>query len=222
MNFLVYTHWFMSIIISQLKDHSIYVDQARYATSIVAKYLDTATVKVSTKIYKTTFPADMTFTKEDVYISDEQVEKLTRGYNIHYRACIGSLIYLLSKRVDLSFAVHKLAKFSANTGKVYFEGFIHLLRYIRENKTLGLKYYADLNDEPVTDLLRQANIKTKNHLMNFSDSSWQDFPDNGRSTGAYIIFYKGGKLTMVHMFQDQLLNTVQKVSTMQHAPQKWF
>ena len=59
MNFLGYAHWFMSIIISQLKDHSISVDQARYATSSVAKYLDTATVKVSTKFYKTTFPADM-------------------------------------------------------------------------------------------------------------------------------------------------------------------
>ena len=54
--------------------------------------------------------------------------------------------------MDLSFAVNKLAKFSANPGKVHFEVFIHLLRYIRENKTLGLKYYADLNDAPVTDL----------------------------------------------------------------------
>ena len=31
-NFLGFTHWFMSIRISQLKDHSISVDQARYAT----------------------------------------------------------------------------------------------------------------------------------------------------------------------------------------------
>ena len=57
-----------------------------------------------------------------------------------------------------------------------------------------LKYYADLNDAPVTDILRQANIKTKNHLMAFSDSSWQDFPDTGRITGAYIIFYQGGPI----------------------------
>ena len=63
-----------------------------------------------------------------------------------------------------------------------------------DNKTLGLKYYADLNDTPVTDLLRQANIKTKNRLMDFSGSSWQDCPDTGRSTGAYIIFYQGGPI----------------------------
>ena len=74
--------------------------------------------------------------------------------------------------MDLSFAVQKLATFWANPGKVHFEGLVHLLRYIRDNNTLGLKYYADLNDAPVTDLLRQANIKTNNHLMDFSDSSW--------------------------------------------------
>ena len=45
-NFLVHSHWFMSINISQMKDRSISVDQARYATSIVAKYLDTATVNI--------------------------------------------------------------------------------------------------------------------------------------------------------------------------------
>ena len=132
MNFLGYAHWFMSIRITQLKDHSIYVDQARYATSIVAKYLDTTVIKVSKTFYKTTFPADTIFKKEDVSTSDEQVEKLTRKYNIQYRFCIGSLIYLLSTRVDFSFSVHKLAKFSANTGKVNFEGLVNLLRYIRE------------------------------------------------------------------------------------------
>ena len=77
----------------------------------------------------------MIFTKEDVSTSDEKVEKLTREYIIHYRACIGSLIDLLSTRVDLNFAVQKLAKFSANPGKVHFEGLIHLLRYTRDNKT---------------------------------------------------------------------------------------
>ena len=96
--------------------------------------------------------------------------------------------------MDLSFAVHKLAKFSANPGKVHFEGLIHLLRYIRDIKTLGLKYYADMNDTPVTDLLRQANINIKNYLKDFFYSSWQDCPDTGRSTGAYIIFYQGGPI----------------------------
>ena len=99
-NFLGFAHWFMSIRISQLKDNSISVDQARYDTSIVSKYLETATFKLSNKFYKTTLPAAMIFTKEDVSTSDEKIENLTREYNIHYRSCIGSLIYLLSTIVD--------------------------------------------------------------------------------------------------------------------------
>ena len=59
--------------------------------------------------------------------------------------------------------MHKLAKFSANPGKIYFEGLVHLLGYIRENKTLVLKYYGDMNDALVYELLRQASIKTDNH-----------------------------------------------------------
>ena len=61
-----------------MKDHSISVDQARSATSIVAKYLDTSTVKASAKFYKTTFSYDIIFTKAYTSTSDEKVDKLTR------------------------------------------------------------------------------------------------------------------------------------------------
>ena len=59
---------------------------------------------------------------------------------------------------------------------------------------MGLKYYADMDDALVTYLLIQDSIKTENHLMDFSNSSWQDFPDTGRITGAYIIFYQVGQI----------------------------
>ena len=103
MNFMGYAHWFISIKNFQSKDHLIYVDQARYATSIFAKYLDTATVKASTKFYKTALPSDMLFTKADASTSDEQVDELNSEFNIHYRAFIGSLVYLLSTRVYFIF-----------------------------------------------------------------------------------------------------------------------
>ena len=90
--------------------------------------MDTATVKAGTNFYKTYLPSDMIFTVADTYTSDEQVENLTREFEIHYRSCIGSLIYFLSTRVDFSFAVHKLAKFSSNLGKIHFEDLVHLLR----------------------------------------------------------------------------------------------
>ena len=111
MNLLGYAHCFISINIYQIKDHSISVDNDIYATSIVDMYLDTATVNTSTKFYKTTLPSDMIFTKDDVSTSDDQVDKLTREFSINYRSCIVSLIYLLCKRVYLSFAVHRSEKF---------------------------------------------------------------------------------------------------------------
>ena len=62
-NFLGYANWFMSIRLSQLNGHYISVDQARYATFFVEKYLDTATIKENSNFHKTTLPHKMTFTK---------------------------------------------------------------------------------------------------------------------------------------------------------------
>ena len=69
-NFLRYAHWFMLIRTYQMKEHSISVYQARYATSIVEKYLDNFTVKTSKCFYRTTFTSDMIFTKADASTSD--------------------------------------------------------------------------------------------------------------------------------------------------------
>ena len=77
-NFFRYAHWFMSIRIYQIKYHYISVDQTSYDNSIVAKYLDTTTVKTSTQFYKTIFPSDMIFTKVDGSTSNKKVKKLTR------------------------------------------------------------------------------------------------------------------------------------------------
>ena len=71
----------------------------------------------------------------------------------------------LSTRVYLIFSLHKLAKFSSNPGKLHFEGLVNLLRYIRDNKNLGLNYYVYMNDAPLSELLRQARINTENQLM---------------------------------------------------------
>ena len=43
--FLEYAHFFIPIRISQLKDHYIAVDQPRYDTSVIVKYLDIDIIK---------------------------------------------------------------------------------------------------------------------------------------------------------------------------------
>ena len=88
-----------------MKDNYISVQHAIYGISIMAKYLDTTIVKASTTFYNTTLPPDIIFTKDDIFTRNEQVEKLTREFNIHYISCIGSLVYPLCTRVELIFAV---------------------------------------------------------------------------------------------------------------------
>ena len=95
--------------------------------------------------------------------------------------------------MDLCFAVNNL-EFLSNTGKVQFEGLVHLLIYIREINNLGLKYCSKIEDAPLSDLLVQARIKTENKFMVLSHYIWQDFPDTGRSTGVFIMFYQGGPI----------------------------
>ena len=59
---------------------------------------------------------------------------------------------------------------------------------------MDLIYHTDMNNSPLSDLLRQASIITENNLMDFSNYSWQYCPDTGRTTGSYIIFYLIGTI----------------------------
>ena len=120
----------------------------------------------------------------------------------------------------MSFAVHKIAKLSPNPGKVRFEDLVNLLMYIRYNNTLRLNYYGDINDAPLSCLLRQANIKTENQLMDLYYSSCQNIQTLAEVQEHILYLIKVGQLTMSHMLQDQLLDQVQKVSTIQHALQE--
>ena len=90
------------------------------------------------------------------------------------------------------------------------------MRNIRENNTLGLNYYANINNAPVSDLLIQASIKTENGInwwffLMLVGRIFHTLADVQEHT---LSFIKMVQLTMSHMLQDQLLNKVQKVSTM--------
>ena len=71
--------------------------------------------------------------------------------------------------MDLCLELHKLTNLSSNSSKVNFEDSVHLLIYIRENKNLGLKYYAKIEDAPISDLLKKDIIDNEIKLMVFYD-----------------------------------------------------
>ena len=88
-----------------------------------------------------------------------------------------------------------------NPGKVHFEGLVHLLIYIRDNKNLGLKYYAKIYYAPLSVLFRQYIIKTDNQLIVLSDSILKDCPDTVIIKGSYIFFIKVDQLIIAHYTQ---------------------
>ena len=49
-----------------------------------------------------------------------------------------------------------------------------------------------MKDASLSELFRQASIKTDIQLIILYNYSWQDFLDTGRSTEAYILFYQVG------------------------------
>jgi hypothetical protein len=105
---------------------------------------------------------------------------------------VGSLIYLGMTRVDIVYAVNKLAKFTHKPGRIHFEAIVHLLRYLRDHSHVGIRFFSDYQNVPITRSLIAENLEISHPFFGFSDSSWNDDVDHGRSTGCFIITYMGG------------------------------
>ena len=71
---------------------------------------------------------------------------------------------------------------------------MHLLRCIRDNKNLGLRYYSMIEDSLPSDILRQDSTNTEKQLLLLSIYIWQYWWVTCSSTGAYIVFYQGGPI----------------------------
>ena len=87
---------------------------------------------------------------------------------------------------------------------------VHLLRYITDNKTSGLKYYVDMKDAPLSDKMRKTSIKIDNQLIALSYYSWQHFYTLAELQYHILSFIRVGQFTMAHMFQEKFLNQAQK------------
>lgn len=86
-------------------------------------------------------------------------------------------------RPDITFTVNKLCKFMANPGELHWKQLKHLLRYLAGTRTVGISYnFGDLNHN-------------SSGLHGYTDSSFADCPDTGRSTLAYVFFYHGALLS---------------------------
>jgi len=181
-------HWYLSTRINQLSNYDIELDQSRYCKAIVKKYLDIAGTKRDLSIHPTPLPLDFVATSDDCFINEAAVKVLEVEYNVEYASCIGSLTYLSMTRCDTVYAINKLAK----PGRKHFEAMFHLLRYLRDHPLYGIRFYSNFNALPISRMLQNVGLNQSHPFFAFSDSSWDDDVDHGRSTGCYIITYMGG------------------------------
>ena len=86
----------------------------------------------------------------------------------------------------------KLAKFSRSPDRKHFKALVHLLQYVKSNPNKGLRFYSDIEKSPLYEMLSENGIEMFHRFIGLHDSSWQDCPDTGRSTGCYMNFVQGG------------------------------
>ena len=72
---------------------------------------------------------------------------------------------------------------------------IWLVSYIHKFPNKAIHFYSDINSSPIGHILHQSDLSLNDKLtVTFTDASWQDDVDTGRSTGGYIIFKSGGPI----------------------------
>ena len=194
-------NWFLQMRIHQYEDFSISIDQTRYTKGLLRKYCPDDAPFGIPKHRSTPAPPTYLYSKDNRPDENEKI-KLTKDYHgLDFRSAVCSLLYLaLGTRGDILFIVNKLAKACTNPGRKDFEALLWLFGYLRSEQSWGSKFYSHIKESPVYDILtKQETIKSE--LVVFTDASWQDCPDTGRSTTGYLIFYQGGVVEANSMLQ---------------------
>ena len=130
------------------------------------------------------------------------VRRLEREFGLEFPVCVGCLIWLLNTYTRLQFSVRKHAKFMRLPGRKHFVAIVHTLHHIRCHHLFGLTFYSNVMDAPVSRLLFEHGADPLAPLIAFTDSSFNDCPDSGRSTGGYVLFYQGGVVDSASAMPD--------------------
>jgi hypothetical protein len=113
------------------------------------------------------------------------------GPEYPYLSAIGALMYLANNtRLDISFAVNLLARYSASPTKRHWTGIKNILRYLHGTADLGLFY--ERNQDP--------------SLVGYTDAGYLSDPHNGRSQTGFV-FLNGGSAISWKSSKQTLVTT---------------
>jgi hypothetical protein len=108
-------------------------------------------------------------------------DKRQEAEPLPYCAIIGKCMYLSNCTwPDISFAVHKLAKYMSNYGTKHFDATKHLLRYLQGTRSRGITYGNSPNPYPI--------------FTSFTNSDWA-MSKGCKSVSGFIIECRNAPLT---------------------------
>ena len=98
-----------------------------------------------------------------------------------YISVVGSLMYLaVTTRPDIAYAAGVLARFNSNPGPAHWQAAKHVLRYLKGTTHHKLVYQPSTSPEP---------------FITYSDADHGGNPDNGKSTGGYVVKIGSGAVS---------------------------
>ena len=105
-----------------------------------------------------------------------------------YISVVGSLMYLaVTTRPDIAYAAGVLARFNSNPGLAHWQAAKHVLRYLKGTTTHKLIYQPSTSPEP---------------FITYSDADHGGNPDNGKSTGGYVVKIGSGAVSWSSKLQS--------------------
>ncbi|XP_050896307.1 secreted RxLR effector protein 161-like [Lathyrus oleraceus] len=117
------------------------------------------------KIENTPLESNVRFTPQDGTLLDNAYL---------YRKLVGSLIYPMFTRPDISYVVYLVSQFMASPGTTHYVVVLRIIRYIK-----GLMFYG-LHYSDASSLI----------LIAYSDVDWVGDPSDRRSTTSFSIFLR--------------------------------
>ena len=150
-----------------LEEREMFISQRRYVSELLEAFEMEDARPISS-------PMDPN-TKLSAYDSSEPADS-----NL-YRKLVGSLIWFLNTRLDLSFSVGLLSSFMQNPLKSHWQQGLRILEYLCQSPDVGIWYPVGDGSAPV--------------LQGWSDADWGGDPDTRRSTSGYVFSLGHGAIS---------------------------
>ena len=158
----VLTH-FLGLQIHQL-DSGIFLSQSKYAKNLVTKFgLESAN-------------SVRTLMSPNVKLTMDLLGKSVDSSL--YKSMIGSLLYLITSRPDISYSVRMCARYQANLKESHMTALKRIIKYVKTTVEFDVRYSKDINDV----------------LIGYSNADWARIANDRKSTSGGC-FYVGNNLS---------------------------